>query len=509
MANSVAERSSMGNAHDSPPDAYIFLPGIGQGWDGTMAMGFARRLASALERNTDAIGTKVEEQAAEFPPPLGRTEYARVLVSRVAPEPDHLVADVYSLDLANSIATRFERMNSLWKTVLMAVYSALFLLDLASFLWRRKVGPREKLQWVIGGAGLFVVTVTLFSSAAALIVSLGSYAPGFDGLDTFRNWAAPIAGSILAATALMPRRIRDGVDALAIRLLGLTAYIGTGEWRDVAVGRLAKLVVELRRTGSYGRIHLFGYSVGSVVVLDTIYPVSPAIQIFNEIDTIITVGCPADSIGAFWPDYFTRREGRAGRQPTWYNVFIPADLLASNFIDRDGESEYPDESERMAHREVTAQPVVNRAGVPSAADGVTSTDGRDDTTSRTGFGQKLLKAAAVPLDLATRSVEKAAHPIEPVAKAAGQALERISPLGERKWAGIRMRDPDFPEVVPNRNIRYSISTARGWSQNLLPAFKAHTSYWNRDDPSAGSIFDPLVRYLYDYRGMFPPLPRPA
>jgi hypothetical protein len=49
---------------------------------------------------------------------------------------------------------------------------------------------------------------------------------------------------------------------------------------------------------------------------------------------ISTIGCPIDAVRLVRPDYLDHRCARVGKV-AWRNVFIPADVFGSNFMDND------------------------------------------------------------------------------------------------------------------------------------------------------------------------------
>jgi hypothetical protein len=129
------------------------------------------------------------------------------------------------------------------------------------------------------------------------------------------------------------------------------------------------LVGDIHPAG-YKHISIVGYSIGSVVALDTLFPPTTTQRtVPAHIDALVTIGCPHDAICCFYRDYFARRSARDDVPKVWVNVFNPVDALSSNFrpdsaIYCDGRPAEADESMNIA---VTHKPE-NRVWNPLGRD---------------------------------------------------------------------------------------------------------------------------------------------
>lgn len=148
--------------------------------------------------------------------------------------------------------------------------------------------------------------------------------------------ADPLTGIALVATAiggtLVPKKFRRQMNDATVQLLGATKYLSMGEGRDAEVGRLYELIEHLAELG-YKRIDIVGYSFGTVLALDALYPpVDGKVpgRMIKEVENLVTIGCPAKTIGTFWPRYWENRDlSWDGR---WINIYSPHDVLSSRFI---------------------------------------------------------------------------------------------------------------------------------------------------------------------------------
>lgn len=167
-------------------------------------------------------------------------------------------------------------------------------------------------SWIPGGAHGLKVAAQVSTVAAALASFVGL---GFGG-------------------------IRDRLGHLVDMYLRFSRYFDDGHGRAACVGQFNELVEHILE-GDAPPTHLdvVGYSMGSVIALDTVFPINGvAMPRAERIRSLATIGCPFDLVRTFWPGYFENRtppEKRIG----WINVYSPVDLLGSNFTNAPGRRE--------------------------------------------------------------------------------------------------------------------------------------------------------------------------
>ncbi len=126
------------------------------------------------------------------------------------------------------------------------------------------------------------------------------------------------------------------------------ALAGSMEWlmrfvtNESAIADTVALVVDeavdgLRQNGWTGSIHLLGFSFGSLVLFESLFPRPGALRSASPIASVAsltTIGCPIDIVRLYQPSFVI---GRTERRPSlpWTNVFNPADLFSSNLRDAD------------------------------------------------------------------------------------------------------------------------------------------------------------------------------
>ena len=96
----------------------------------------------------------------------------------------------------------------------------------------------------------------------------------------------------------------------------------------------------------YRRVHIVSFGMGIITALDSLFPRGQPILRFQGVDTLLTIACPADIILHYYPQYFTDRRRLEGVPRRWMNIFVPSDLMASNFIEGDSYNEVPEEQKK-------------------------------------------------------------------------------------------------------------------------------------------------------------------
>lgn len=134
---------------------------------------------------------------------------------------------------------------------------------------------------------------------------------------------------------LVPVDLKAVIERVATEVTPVLSYISTGSRRGSVTGQLADLldhIIEKQDAGlRYDRIHIVGFSFGSIVALDGIFNENGPSTRFRSVDTLVTIGCPFDMIRAYWPRYFGGRPAPS-RVPRWLNYFHSADVLGTDFL---------------------------------------------------------------------------------------------------------------------------------------------------------------------------------
>lgn len=421
------------------PDAVVFIPGLMPSWEGpSMVDALGERFVIAMERNTRAsLRFSTEASTKNLGEPIGDTRMVRVLVSDQGKSPPKALVDLYTLDLLSSVVQTSRAMGTQRKLLELGLHIVGLsrrVIRVARILSHRDKTFRARAELAAGALTVCLMLVGALVLVATLVSGFVALGPVSGVWDTVGNWGLPFAGAILGLVNMLPQRVRSFLDMATVLALALLGYVQGERERDVVVGRLASFLGALEQTGKYQRLHVIGYSLGAVIALDAVFPLARPIHQFTRMDTLVTIGCPADLIRTYWPEYFRERKRLPEAPGLWINFFAPSDLLASNFIEGDDDQEAP-------------QGYVRQIGP-----------------------MKLPRVKMLPL--ATKLVTKTTA-----------------------WSGIFIQGQAEP-VVPDLNLRYARTATSGAVSLLLAASRFHQSYWHRTSAVAASVFDTLVQELF-------------
>jgi hypothetical protein len=204
---------------------------------------------------------------------------------------------------------------------------------------RRAKSGMAKTQLLLG----LVATVALLVSAVAAVIAglaamdlltwLPSWLTGWfpDGID-----ASTVAVGSATGITLVWVTARKALLKLAESTRKSLQYLDGHRYRDTVTQTLEEAIDGLLDDGWTGPFHLLGYSFGSLVAIDALFPESapPAgiDRMGSAVKTLTTIGSPADAVRLYFPDYYPRTFARAP-QLAWTNVFNAADVFGSNFHD--------------------------------------------------------------------------------------------------------------------------------------------------------------------------------
>ena len=154
-------------------------------------------------------------------------------------------------------------------------------------------------------------------------------------------WRESYQGAgVLMSLALLSRLLArdraavvDWVTRMSEDMLAFVFYLGMGDRRAEVTGMVDEHVEKLLEEGrGYGRVALMGYSFGSIVALDVLFPADDIrARRLDRVDTLVTLGSPVAFILTYWPGYFAQRSRRHAALKAWVNVFSPLDVLATQF----------------------------------------------------------------------------------------------------------------------------------------------------------------------------------
>jgi hypothetical protein len=370
-------------------DAIIFIPGIGRQWNDQSLESMSNRIASAMDvkARTRQATFRSEVQFKKF----GGDPKTKVCTITRTNDREHLiVADMYEYDYREPLAKMFQDRSLFWRSFLTFMALVRNFFSFGRMLLRGKSKRlSSRLQAFFTMLVFSLIFLYMFFLLLALLTTVvgvlrpsalagqpanqtanapqASQAPGAGpstspatrpartrterfkdvtiktllAVSGFLLWLGELAQPWLlvfvAIGVFAPGDIKKRISDAAVDYLALLYYLDSGEGRNKIVGDLERLLENLAESKepAYQEIHIVAYSFGSMIAIDTLFPISGApCGAVKNVGMLVTIGSPFDIVRAFLKNYFTEREGLEGHPRKWVNVFTPLDALGSNFSNR-------------------------------------------------------------------------------------------------------------------------------------------------------------------------------
>jgi hypothetical protein len=397
----MSNRANPAEAEDAPAasmkprDAVVVLGGLHRDALNPTADAMARRLARALDRNAQTGSAEFLTQEAK------EEDYKEVHKSRVITvvrrdgQEETPVADVYELSYSAALTAGYRRRPPILQALMIGLLLIISFPRLVSSLRRRGKTVSEKAQVVYGGflflllaayVPVLIVTVVgtvqqVYAAASAsndarsVVVGQGSTpadsaagatvpTPAEEGdlPSGPLRWFQLLVISGAALGIFRRESLKDTLSETSAHLAPALAYLDADARSGLLRGQFYDLLEHLAEKAAsrgitYDRVHIVGYSFGSLVAIDAIFPLDPPGPRLAMVDTLVTIGCPFDFIRTYWPDYFDDRHRYADTPRSWLNIYATLDVLSSDF--RDTGQNPVDRGVRLKPRD---------AGAPSADD---------------------------------------------------------------------------------------------------------------------------------------------
>ena len=317
---------------DVAPVVIIYVPGLFE--PPISADAFAYRVATAIDEESPDVAPTYRVQ----PPSSGKAPSAAASALRrieeVAGGKSRPVVDIHRMEYEDDLRHKFENASKLRQTLqlgFLVLFAGVFQLLPALFHRRRGKGGQAKVQlgFALGiffGLGLYTV-ILLLAVVQATYQAIAGHTPDV-------GWLQFVALALTALGSVVPAKVRAETTNAAINYYAASSYLALGASRSNRASQLSGLLEDvLERAAPDVRVYLVGYSFGSVIAIDALFPPGGFRPTrMDRIDGLITIGCPFDMIRTVFPKYYAERP--VGKAPSlWLNVFAPLDVLGSNFID--------------------------------------------------------------------------------------------------------------------------------------------------------------------------------
>jgi hypothetical protein len=337
------------------PDALIYLPGLGsRGQDAFSISAVAAQLAHSLDVQAVDVGAHFsigrlrEEKFREFTTPV-----VSIMREAKGAEPTN-VADMYLFDYRSLLISKSQQAAPLQEIFTLFAIICSGLLRLVGSFFRGHFRKRSSLMVLLGSASMAIFLVYAVMTLPAVIGVVLRLLGGYDGegrdsvaavassvqswvvLERLTSWSQSLIVTFTALGLLTRFNLKQFINESAGELDAVTRYLTLHDQRPELLGRFTTLLEHLAErcaAGEYQRIHVLGYSFGSIVALDALFPAEAApVPRTSSIETLVTIGCPFDFIKLYWPKYFDfRKIAPAEQRAKWINLHSDTDLLSSSF----------------------------------------------------------------------------------------------------------------------------------------------------------------------------------
>lgn len=335
--------------------AIIYIPGLAYDFSNASGYNYAERYMSSLDKMNPDKNVKyvLEKRELKYGFESNINSSVTAIYEYISSIEDKKETHrIYEFYYADSLTEKFDGKNVIIKLILI-----LFTLISKSIVLFRtfiksqflNVKKRFESVYFFGMLSMIAVfAVILFPAILTSFIQLLSEIQLGDSNNTLNtaelnensmiaNYWVKISYWITTVTALLTTIIpsfRSFISSLATEFLCLDYYLNVSENKLQIIGKLESLVERISENENYDVLEIHGYSFGSVVLIDSMFPYGnkPALRLSKEVNKIVTIGCPHDFISTFFPKYFSSRTfPKNSNKAKWINIYSEVDILSSNF----------------------------------------------------------------------------------------------------------------------------------------------------------------------------------
>jgi hypothetical protein len=313
-----------------------------------MLSGLTARMHDALERNAPASHRySTVESVADLPEDMGRVDRATLSLLK-GDGPSEGLADIYVLDLPQSLLEPYQKAGLSQKALRLGIYLPFLFGRLTLLRKNRYKGWRESAFLLAAAVTVVLLSITFVAFLLVLIAGVLETAGDLGIFNAASTQVISIAGLVSLSFSNLPPRLKERLDENLTILLAAIGYFFSAQARPQVIGSFASFLEALMQRYAYERVDIVSYSLGSLMSLDLLFPRSSVPYTAAPVNSLVTVGCPADLFATIWPKYFRERHARTNVPQHWLNFFEPSDILASNFINADDTAETLSTANRRA-----------------------------------------------------------------------------------------------------------------------------------------------------------------
>jgi hypothetical protein len=313
-------------------DAIIFVPGLSSMRHRNLAH-IADVLCNELDRaaTTEAARFAVRQTTARS------GDDAEVVRSiwRIDGDDSVPVVDIYGVDHSTIEQADAMPTNPVARVLTLAL-SVLAGVVIWAAAWigrnRRAKSLAQMLQLLLCLAILLLLGAYLITAVFALVQLVTTAVAGSTGTAAPRITLPQVVVVVGAVLGTLLPGVREHLATAAEQYLRMMRYLWVAGPRNNLRGELLTLLERASEREDVDRIHLVGFSFGSLVAIDMVLPASKAPTTrMGRVKSLTTIGCPFDLVRMLHPSYFEDRFTATGADPPWTNIYDPIDVLGSNF----------------------------------------------------------------------------------------------------------------------------------------------------------------------------------
>lgn len=358
--------------------AIIYMPGLGTSFTDQSVETFAQRYAKAIDINDPEVKKKYSAKFRDenFGTDGSLTTKVAAIFEANGADQKHII-DVYEFSYIDELTRGFKKQNVFTKilnlfTILIGNMPKVAYYTLRRF-WNKTGGISE------GSSGQFLYAAfILFVLAASGIILIASFPVALgdmmevknnEALTDFltstylgnfidwsftkvRGWSEYMIGLFALFYLFMPD-LKIFILEMATEFICMIKYFSIGKNRLNLIGKFEEILEYVAESeNDYDSVEVIAYSFGSVLAIDTIFPMKGATsaRVAEKLDRLVTIGCPFDFINLYWKRYYEAREYKSSTIQSWHNIYSTTDILSSNFR--------PDSIEGEAQRSVTTNAIM-------------------------------------------------------------------------------------------------------------------------------------------------------
>ncbi|HEV7760586.1 MAG TPA: hypothetical protein VGO78_16395 [Acidimicrobiales bacterium] len=247
------------------------------------------------------------------------------------------VADVYTVDHTAPFRDEQVPVRPVGRVLVLGLTVLAGIVVWCGALLRRSPKPKslaQMLQLLLCLGVLLLMGIYLLLAVIAVVQLAVAVGSGGDGHAITPPQTVVVVTSVLAV--LFPGA-RERLAATAEQYLRTMRYIWLSGPKSTLRGEVLAVLERIAERPDVDRIHVLGFSFGSLVALDTVFPSSraPSPRV-GRISTLVTVGSPFELASMLHPGYAEGRFAPDGGGLRWVNIYEPIDLLGSSFSDERG-----------------------------------------------------------------------------------------------------------------------------------------------------------------------------